>query len=143
MEWIFPPYPISTEERDGETYVWDPIRRKWLVRQPEEWVRQHLICYLVLDRKVSRARIGVEKEIRYRDLRKRFDVVIFGPRGEAHMLCECKAPEIELTEDTIHQALRYNHSLDAPHLLITNGKRLLIYSRDTEGRFSPSERWPL
>jgi type I site-specific restriction endonuclease len=141
MNWIFPAYPIPTEEADGKTYLWDAIRQQWVVRQPEEWVRQHLIHFLVREKGISRHLIGVEKAVRYLDTQRRFDLVVYDRQGQPFILCECKAPEVPLSQETLHQAARYNQVLQAPYLLLTNGQALHFFSRDEAGMFRGVEGW--
>jgi hypothetical protein len=141
--WIFPSYELTLRQAEGKTQVWDIIRRKWILLSKEEWVRQHLIHFLIREKGVSAGRIAVEREIRYGSLRKRFDVVIFDPMGRAWMVCECKSPEIDTHGLALAQAARYNAVLDAPHLLITNGLNWLFFSKNEEGLFHHDlSGWP-
>ncbi|WNJ16000.1 type I restriction enzyme HsdR N-terminal domain-containing protein [Pontibacter sp. G13] len=138
-ELIFPAYPLHTHEEDGQTYIWDIIRKKWMVLQPEEWVRQHLVHFLILDRQVSKNRISVEKEIRYLKQRKRFDVVVYDAYGKPFILCECKAPEVPIKQAAFHQVARYNQQIQAPHLLLTNGKVFYFFSLAEDGSYALQE----
>lgn len=115
--------------------MWDPIRKKWFVLQPEEYVRQQLIQYMIEHKGISASLIGVEKAVDYRGMAKRFDLVVFDRAGKALILIECKAPAVALSEDTLHQIARYNVSIGAPHLLLTNGVSLLFFSRDENGKY--------
>jgi type I site-specific restriction endonuclease len=142
MDLCFPRTELQIEEQDGQAVVWDIIRRQWMVLQPEEWVRQQLLHHLIRDRKVSKNRIGVEKKVRYRGLRKRFDMVVFDEHGKPLILIECKAPEVALSQETILQIARYNREIQAPHLLLTNGVSLLFFSVDENGKFQfQKEGW--
>ncbi|MEO1451456.1 MAG: type I restriction enzyme HsdR N-terminal domain-containing protein [Bacteroidota bacterium] len=132
---IFPAYDIAVDTEGDKQWVYDVIRRKWVVLQPEEWVRQHLVHYLVRAKGVSPNLVSVEKEIRYRELRKRFDVVVFDRAGKPFILCEVKAPDVPVNQDTLNQIARYNESLQAPHLLLTNGRMLAFFSRNAEGEY--------
>lgn len=135
MEMAFSQYPLPIEQREGQDFVWDIIRKKWVVLQPEEEVRQALLHYLIQDRNVAPGRIGVEREIRYNQMRRRFDLVIFDKYGNPFVLCECKAPEVPLSQDTLNQIARYNASIQAPHLLLTNGPVLLFFSLQEDGKY--------
>ncbi|GAB4412026.1 MAG: hypothetical protein OHK0039_17710 [Bacteroidia bacterium] len=135
MELIFPAYPLQIEQRDGKPHIWDVIRKKWIVLQKEEYVRQHLLHYLLEARATPASRIAVEREIRYGSQRKRFDVVVFDRSGRPWLLCECKSPDVPLSEATLLQAARYNRDLEAPHFLLTNGTNLHLFSRDAHGLF--------
>ncbi|RMG58239.1 MAG: type I restriction enzyme HsdR N-terminal domain-containing protein, partial [Bacteroidetes bacterium] len=98
MDFIFPKYPIRIEHRDGKPWIWDVIRKKWLVLQKEEYVRQHLVHYLMETHGIPAGRMGIEKEVRYGDLRLRFDLVVFDREAQPFILCECKAPEVAIGE---------------------------------------------
>lgn len=144
MDFIFPAYPLRIEHRDGKPWVWDIIRKKWLVLQKEEYVRQHLVHYLIEARGIPAGRIGVEKMVHYGTLKRRFDLVVFDRSGQPFILCECKAPEVALGEAAFLQIARYNREIQAPHLLLTNGAALLFFSLDAEGQYQhqPSGWYP-
>ena len=133
MDLIFPAYSLKTKKENGKELVWDIIRRKWIVLQKEEHIRQLMIHHMIQALGVSPALISVEKEIRYLSLRKRFDVVIYDRRGRPFILCECKSPDIELDQKILNQIARYNQTLKAPHLLITNGLSWLFFSLNENG----------
>jgi hypothetical protein len=136
------PHEPRREQREDKACLWDVVRRKWVQAQPEEEVRQRLLHHLIETRQISRALIGVEKEIHYHQLRKRFDVVVFDAQARPLILIECKAPEVPLSAATLRQIARYNAVLQAPHLLLTNGLQLMFFSRDAAGtyQFQP-EGW--
>lgn len=139
--WKLPRYSLHTEESEGQIMVFDPIRKAWFVFQPEEEVRQHLIQFLIREKGISPNLISVEKEIAYRGTRRRFDLVIFDQSGAPNIVCECKAPEVAITQDTVNQIARYNTVLKAPHLLITNGKGLVVFSIQDSGKFVLNKDW--
>lgn len=128
-------WSLKSETKDGQAYLWCEIRRQWMVSQPEEEVRQRLIQHLIHHRAVARGLIGVEKEIQYHQLRKRFDLVVFDRQAQPFILAECKAPSVPLSQHTLAQIARYNAVIQAPHLLLTNGLSLLFFSRDTSGHY--------
>ncbi len=140
-EWRLPRYVLELRDEGNQCLVYDPIRRMWVLMLPEEEVRQHLIRWLIADRGISPLLISVEKEIRYRNMRRRFDLVIFDRNGHPWLLGECKAPTVPISQDTINQIARYNQVLGAPHLLVTNGRGLIIFSRNAQGAFEPNPAW--
>ena len=121
IELNLPKYPFKIKQEADQKYIFDIIRKKWVVLQPEEWVRQHIVWHLIEDKNYPKNLIAVEKSIKVNQLPKRFDVVLFNRQAKAVMIVECKAPKIKITEDTLHQALRYNSVIRAPFLLLTNG----------------------
>jgi hypothetical protein len=118
---IYPSYEIRTKKIAGRTQVFDFIRRKWLALSPEEWVRQHLIHHLVHERKIPASLISIEKEIILNGTRKRYDVVVYDRGMKPWMIAECKAPYVTVDNSVAEQALRYNLTLSASYLLLTNG----------------------
>jgi hypothetical protein len=112
--------------------VFDEIRRKWLQLTPEEWVRQHLVHYLVKHLGYPASSIAIEKELRLNDTKKRFDVVVFNRRLQPFLIVECKAPYIALNHEVIQQAQRYNLILKAPFLMISNGVNDLVFTIDNQ-----------
>ncbi|MEL6590953.1 MAG: type I restriction enzyme HsdR N-terminal domain-containing protein [Bacteroidota bacterium] len=140
MKFCFPETELRQESREDQDWVWDPLRKKWLVLQPEEYVRQQLIQYLIQHKGIAPALIGVEKAIEYRGIAKRLDALVFDNAGKPLVLIECKAPSVPLSQDTLHQIARYNVTIGAPHLLLTNGVSLLFFSQDKAGKyqFQPS-----
>jgi hypothetical protein len=117
----FPTYPFRIKSRKNKPYVFDIIRKKFVQIQAEEWVRQHLIWYLIYEKKYPKSLINVEKKILVNGLTKRVDVVIFNKDGSIYLLVECKAPEIKISQETFDQIARYNLNLNAELLMVTNG----------------------
>ena len=99
-----------------------------MILTPEEWVRQHLLNYLVKAKNFSPAFISVEKELILNDLKKRYDVVIYTQQLKPYLIVECKAPYIELDKTVVEQALRYNLTIKAELLMISNGVSDLVFN---------------
>ncbi len=117
----FPGYRFRFKNSENNPLIFDVVRKKFVVLQPEEWVRQHVVRYLHEDKNYPLSLINVEKQIKVHTLSKRFDIVVFSPKGDIEILVECKAPKIKITEDSFDQAARYNLDLKARFLLVTNG----------------------
>lgn len=128
----FPQYDFRFKNSENTRYIFDIIRKKFVVLQPEEWVRQHVIHYLIQDKGYPKSLINVEKTIRMHGLSKRYDLVVFSPRGEILLLAECKAPSVKITQDTFDQIARYNMALRSRILLLTNGMNLYCCEMDFE-----------
>lgn len=47
----FPKYSFQVKKIEEKTYIFDSIRKKYLVLTPEEWVRQHIIHFLIEEKK--------------------------------------------------------------------------------------------
>jgi hypothetical protein len=100
--------------------IWDELRRKYVVLTPEEWVRQHLVHYL-LSLGYPRGLLSLERGHRYNQRQKRTDLVALGPDGRPLLLVECKRPSVAITPAVAQQVATYNQTLRAPLLLLTNG----------------------
>lgn len=117
----YPEFNFQLRLKDNREEVFDPVRRKFVALTPEEWVRQHLILYLVRFKDFPLSVIGVEKQLILNKQTKRFDLVVFSRNGNPLLLAECKAPGVDITEKVFDQAARYNMMLRAEYFLITNG----------------------
>ena len=116
-----PNIEFKTKLVDGNIQVFDIVRKKYFKLTAEEWVRQHFIHYLNLDRNYPLGLMGIEKVIKYNGLRTRADIVLYDNHGSAYMLVECKAPNINITKDTFDQVAKYNFNLKVKYLVVTNG----------------------
>lgn len=116
----FPNFEFKFKNRDNKTYIFDIIRKKFILLTPEEWVRQHVVSYLI-NHGVSKNHIGVEKKIIVNKLTKRFDVVVFKRDGSVKLLVECKAPNIKIDQKVFDQTSIYNMNLNSEFVMTTNG----------------------
>lgn len=119
----FPAIRLRARRRGEGVEVWDALRGIYLVLTPEEWVRQHLIAYLVSNCGVQPKRIVQEYAVALNGQSQRADVVVVGDRAEPLLVAECKAPGIPIDARTLAQAVRYNSVLGARYLILTNGLR--------------------
>ena len=117
----FPPYSFRLKNSENNTHIFDVIRKKFVVLQPEEWVRQHCIQYLLQEKNYPISLINVEKVVLINGLKKRYDIVVFNPDGSITLVVECKAPKVNISQSSFDQIARYNLALKAPYLMVTNG----------------------
>ena len=117
----FPTYSFRLKNRENKRLIFDDIRKKFVVLQPEEWVRQHCVNYLVEHKNYPKTLINVEKELKINGLAKRYDIVVYNSDGSIHLIVECKSPKIIINQDTFDQIARYNLTLNATYLMVTNG----------------------
>lgn len=117
----FPTYSFRFKNSENKISIFDEIRKKFVILQPEEWVRQHCVHYLMTEKKYPKSLINVEKELIINDLKKRYDIVVFNPDGSIHLIVECKSTKININQDTFDQIARYNLSVNATFLMVTNG----------------------
>ncbi len=117
----FPQYTFRFKNSENKIAAFDEIRKKFIILTPEEWVRLHTIQYLISEKNYPKSLINVEKQLKLGKRIKRYDIVVYNTLGEIHIIVECKAPSIKITQDTFDQIARYNMSLDASYLMVTNG----------------------
>ena len=117
----FPTYTFRFKNSENKRLIFDQIRKRFVVFQPEEWVRQNCIQYLNQEKKYPISLINVEKELKLNNLKKRYDIVVFNSDGTIHLIVECKSPKININQSTFDQIARYNMALKASYLMVTNG----------------------
>ena len=117
----FPEPQFRMKNENGKPYIFDAIRKAWLLLTEEEWVRQNFVSYLITEVKYPSTVIAIEKEIVLNELRKRFDILVYNKEHKPWMMIECKAPEVALSEEVLQQVLRYNISVPVEFIVITNG----------------------
>jgi len=117
----FPSYHFRFKSSENKQQIFDIIRKKFVRLQPEEWVRQHVIHFLSVDKKYPTSLINVEKTLSLNGLKKRYDVVVFNTDGSIHILVECKSPNITISQIVFDQIARYNLKMQAEYLMVTNG----------------------
>jgi hypothetical protein len=121
QELNLPQYQIKLKEEKGTKYIFDPIRKKYLVLQPEEWVRQNFIQYLINEKSFPSSLIAIEKGLKLNELQKRADIVIYDKQAQPIVLIECKAPKVKINQEVFEQVARYNVVFKVPYLVVTNG----------------------
>jgi hypothetical protein len=139
-----PPFEYKLKKAEGKLWIFDGIRKKYVVLLPEEWVRQHFIHYLTDHLRYPKGLIRIEGGLTFNQLHKRTDIVVFDRKGSPWMIIECKAPEIPVTDQTVFQASTYNATHRAKYIAVTNGLVHLYASTDWEnGKTQWLERVPL
>jgi hypothetical protein len=138
----FDKYPFKIETRNGVQYIFDIVRKRWVILSPEEWVRQNFLQHLVLQMNYPAKLIAVEKEFFVGDLSKRGDLVIYNRNGQPWMIVECKHMKEALGSKIIKQILVYHQSLSAKYLVITNGSYTAGFVKQNN-MFEPIETLPL
>ncbi len=126
----FPLVQVKLFEDEKSVKIWDTVRQKQLLLTPEEWVRQHVVHFLIDYQDVPKQMIAIEKQFKVGKLHKRFDVAVYDNNLKPLMLVECKAPQVKINQKTIEQILRYNLSLQVNYLFITNGLTHYTYRVD-------------
>ncbi|MFI3318016.1 MAG: type I restriction enzyme HsdR N-terminal domain-containing protein [Rikenellaceae bacterium] len=138
----FPPIKLRATERDGQFLVWNELRRCNIVLTPEEWVRRHVVGFLLSSCQIGGERIIEEYPILLNGQNQRADIVVVDNSGLPLMLIECKAPEVKISQQTFDQAIRYNSVASARYIVLTNGLKHYSYVL-TEAGYSPLSHFPL
>jgi len=116
-----PTYNFKLKSSENKTHIFDKLRKKYVILTPEEWVRQHFVQFLIDEKKYPTLLIAIEKQLTINNRRKRTDILVFDRSGKHHIIIECKAPSIKITQNTFDQIARYNLKLNAEFLIVTNG----------------------
>ena len=119
----FPEYSFRVRPNASgqSSEIFDMVRKKFVALTPEEWVRQHLLNFLIEEKKYPASLLAVEKELSVAGIKKRTDVVVYSRSAEPLMIAECKSPEVALNQNVFDQIARYNLPLNVSWLLLTNG----------------------
>ena len=133
QELNLPSYEFRLKKVGGQLRIFDEVRKKYVALTPEEWVRQHFIMYLIRQKQVPAGLIILEKQLIMNKMSRRPDILIHNRQGEAVMIVECKAPEVNITQDTFDQVARYNSVLSVKYLVVTNGLQHFCCLMDYQG----------
>lgn len=135
---IFPAISAPIKVADEGKYIWDALRRKWLLLTPEEWVRQHTIGWLVAHKGIPALRITQEYPVNINGQHQRADIVVMDEKAKPHILVECKALEVDIDNEVVMQTIRYNSIVQARYIVLTNGKKLFIFEHKN-GQYLPTK----
>ena len=117
-----PEYEHKVKHRDdGSWIIWDRLRERWVALTPEEWVRQHFVEWLISEKKFPAALMGNEVSLTQNGIARRCDTVVADRTGQPLVIVEYKAPNINITQKTFDQIVRYNIVLHAKYLIVSNG----------------------
>ena len=130
--------------RDGDqVFVFDLLRKKNILLTPEEWVRQHWISFLLFGQGFPKGLMTSERGLTYNGLQKRTDLLVFDREGLPYFLIECKAPEVEINQKVLSQAITYNQTLKCPFIGLSNGKKHVFMGYvEAEGKYLQQSNFP-
>lgn len=129
-----PPFEYKVKAEAQRKLIFDVVRKKYVQLTPEEWVRQHIVHYLLTVKKVPVTLIGVEKGMKILGRSRRVDIVVFNNLGNPALLVECKAPTVKLNPTTLSQAAVYNYGFGTDFIMISNGIQHLYLQIDKKQR---------
>ena len=114
--------------KKDKKYIYDIIRKKYILLTDEEKVRQLTIRFLIDELEIPKSQISTEKEFKIESgLKKRFDIIVFNRNGKVAILIECKSSKIRINTKVIDQILIYNKKLKAKYLMVTNGIKTIAF----------------
>lgn len=128
----FPSFSFRFKNSENKVSIFDAIRKKFIILTPEEWVRQHVVQFLMIEKNYPKSLLNVEKVLQVNGLRKRYDIVVYNSDGTIHILIECKAPEVPISQSTFDQIAQYNMTLQSNYLMVTNGLNHYFCQMDNE-----------
>lgn len=109
------------EKENNKLQIFDEIRRKYVALNPEEWVRQNFVKYLIEEKKFPKGLIAIEMAIDISKNTNRCDIVCFNKEAKAVVIVECKAPKLKINKEVFEQTARYNMNLKTKYVIMTNG----------------------
>ncbi|SCX95241.1 Type I restriction enzyme R protein N terminus (HSDR_N) [Nonlabens sp. Hel1_33_55] len=127
-----PPANFRVKNTEKGRLIFDPIRKKFVQLQPEEWVRQHIIHWLIHFKKTPINLINVEKQLIIAGTSKRYDIVVYRPDASIEVIVECKAPSIDIDQTVFDQIARYNLAVNSRFLMVSNGMEHYFCTMDYE-----------
>lgn len=139
----YPPIRLRARRtKDGRTEVFDAVRGRWLVLTPEEWVRRHIVEYMLSACGFQLQQIVEEYPVNINGQPQRADIVAFGCDASPCVVVECKEPSVKLDYEVMCQVVRYNSVLGCRYIVITNGLQTYCYRRSDDGEYSPIDHFP-
>lgn len=116
-----PTFDFRLKKENSVVFIFDVIRKKFVKLTPEEWVRQHVVHFLLEQKHYPASLMNVEVGMEIQTMRRRADIVCYESDGGVRLITECKAPEVKITQTVFEQIAQYNMCLKARYLLVTNG----------------------
>lgn len=124
-------YHFRIREQEGKNEVFDLCRKVFIVLTPEEFVRQHLLYYLLQEKLYPISLIKTEQGLHVNETFKRSDIIVFDKEGKVHILCECKASKVKIDFKTLEQLMMYNQTLQARYFVLTNGVTTIVATHES------------
>jgi hypothetical protein len=130
-----PEFNCNIRKNEGKIEIFDIIRKKYIRLLPEEWVRQHVVHFLINELNYPKSLINVETGLEYNQLAKRTDIRVHNSNGDCQMLVECKSYKIKINQLALNQMSVYNKTIDSKYMLLTNGINHFCFERLKKGDY--------
>ena len=126
----FPNFNFKIKSKENRDYIFDEIRKKYIILSNEEWVRQNCVKYIISEYKYPISHINVEKTLIYNNLKKRSDILIFNNDMTHFLVVECKSYKLKLNKSHISQSAMYNKIYKSKYVMISNGLDHIVCKYD-------------
>ena len=130
VELNIPSQDIDIKIIESKNYIFDLIRKKYLILTPEEWVRQNLVRYFINDLNYPKGLIKTESSLKYNNLKKRSDILIFNNDMTHFLVVECKSYRLKLNKSHLSQSAMYNKIYKSKYVMISNGLDHIVCKYD-------------
>ncbi|MAE15503.1 MAG: restriction endonuclease subunit R [Crocinitomicaceae bacterium] len=127
-------FSVKTKLVNSKEYLFDELRKKWILSTPEEEVRQQFWKYLHFEKKYPVSLMAIEKTIVINGLNKRFDLLIYDRNGIPNIIVECKSRNVKINESALDQILSYQYKIGAKYLVLTNGNETYCIGIDLSSK---------
>ncbi len=125
-----PSFDIKIRREGNRAVVLDPLRRRWVVLTPEEWVRQHFVNLLVSEKHYPATLVANEVQLSVGEKVMRADTVVYDRTLRPRMIVEYKAPTVAITQKVFDQISVYNLLLRVDYLAVSNGRQHYVCRMD-------------
>ena len=129
-----PEQNIEIKSINSKNYIFDLLRKKHLILTPEEWVRQNLVSYFINDLNYPKGLIKTESSLKYNNLKKRSDILIYNNDMTHYMIVECKSYKMKLNKSHLNQSAIYNKIYRSKYLMVSNGMEHIVCEYDWENK---------
>ena len=129
-----PEQNIEIKSINSKNYIFDLLRKKHLILTPEEWVRQNLVSYFINDLNYPKGLIKTESSLKYNNLKKRSDILIYNNDMAHYMIVECKSYKMKLNKSHLNQSAMYNKIYRSKYLMVSNGMEHIVCEYDWENK---------
>lgn len=121
LELNLPIFEPKLKKIKGDVFIFDQIRKKYLLLTPEEWVRQNFLNYLINHKGYPYSLMENESIIKLNSMTRRCDTVVYNNMLKPLVIVEYKRPDVKIDQHVFDQIVRYNIVLKVDYLIISNG----------------------
>ncbi|MGL5262171.1 MAG: type I restriction enzyme HsdR N-terminal domain-containing protein [Bacteroides sp.] len=116
-----PAAELKIIQKENKPYVFDILRKKYILITPEEWVRQHFVHFLIQHKEFPKSLMANEVLLHLNGMQRRCDTVVYQRDLKPKLIIEYKAPHIKIDQKVFNQISRYNFVLQVDYLIVSNG----------------------